>query len=545
MRRNILSIKPNEIVINIPNFKLVIMMNEISTFDFQKEKFDEIRQSKYGQDRPVVYLIQWKGEIYIGESINVYNRCKQHFDKPERRKLNKIHVVSDYEYNKSAALDIESWLIQYMAADWTYVLQNKSAWLQNHSYFEREKYQAKFEILREKLQQMQMAKRDLKEIRNSDLFKYSPYKTLTDEQIDIVREIIKKIMWNESGTIMVHWKPWTWKTILWIYLFKLLLETEETSHLKIWLVVPMTSLRSTIKKVFWSIKWLSGRMVIWPSDVVKEQYDILIVDESHRLKKRKNITNYKSFDDVNRKLWLDNSWHELDRIMSSSKHQILLYDENQSIRPSDISPDIFKELTKNEFTLTSQQRVEWWEIYIEYIDSIFNLTQENKIEVWDYDFKLFDSITEFKKAIINKNTEVKLSRIVAWYARPWASKKEKEAFDITIWSESFRRNSTNINRVNSPNAINEVWCIHTVQWYDLNYVWVIIWDEITYNPLTNQMEIKKDNYYDKNGKNWIEDPEELRRYIINIYKTLLTRWIKWTYMYVVDHDLRQYLSRFI
>ncbi len=45
-------------------------------------------------------------------------------------------------------------------------------------------------------------------------------------------------------------------------------------------------------------------MVIGPCDVVKEDYDILFVDESHRLSKRKNLTGYKSFDDTSRQLGL-------------------------------------------------------------------------------------------------------------------------------------------------------------------------------------------------------------------------------------------------
>ncbi len=66
----------------------------------------------------------------------------------------------------------------------------------------------------------------------------------------------------------------------------------------------MTSLRKTLKKVFRSIKGLSSSMVIGPSDVVNTDvpYDILLVDEAHRLKQRKNITNFQSFDNVNKKL---------------------------------------------------------------------------------------------------------------------------------------------------------------------------------------------------------------------------------------------------
>ena len=47
---------------------------------------------------------------------------------------------------------------------------------------------------------------------------------------------------------------------------------------------------------------------------------------------------------------------------------------------------------------------------------------------------------------------------------------------------------------------------------------------------------------DINGKRSIDDPKELERYIINIYKTLMTRGIKGTYLFIVDKELRAYFK---
>ena len=55
----------------------------------------------------------------------------------------------------------------------------------------------------------------------------------------------------------------------------------------------MTSLRTTLKKVFRNVKNLKSSMVLGPSDVIGKDYDILIVDEAHRLNRRVNITNMK------------------------------------------------------------------------------------------------------------------------------------------------------------------------------------------------------------------------------------------------------------
>lgn len=523
-------------------------MTTINSVPFTKEWFIQFKSFNHWYNWPVVYIIEDWDEAYIWETTNIYSRSNQHFSNENRRKLRNIHIISDDEYNKSATLDTESLLIQYMFADGSRKLQNWNGWLSNHNYFDRELYIAKFNELWKQLKEKSLVKHDLVQLKNSDVFKYSPYKALSEDQLQVVSELIEWIHEWGNKTYIINGKPGTWKTILAIYLAKSLIDDERTRHLKIWLVVPMTSLRSTISRVFSKIKWLKSSMVIWPSDVAKDlwkPYDILIVDESHRLKQRRNITNYKSFDDVNSKLWFDNSSTELDWILKCSKQQILLYDKNQSIRPSDVHMSYFKSLNAISYELKSQMRIEWGDEYMKFIERLFDLQHPWESNFKQYDFRLYESLEKMVSDIKEKENEIWLSRLVAWYAWPWASRDNSNYNDIQIWSVWLKWNSVTQDWVNSPNAINEVWCIHTVQWYDLNYVWVIIWPELTYNSREWQFWIIKEHYFDKNWWRGIEDSEELKNYIINIYKTLLTRWIKWCYVYCVDEDLRNFLQKYI
>ena len=61
--------------------------------------------------------------------------------------------------------------------------------------------------------------------------------------------------------------------------------------LKIGLVIPMDNLRTTLRKVFKHIKGLNSNMVLSPNDVAKskELYDLLIVDEAHRLNEKSGM----------------------------------------------------------------------------------------------------------------------------------------------------------------------------------------------------------------------------------------------------------------
>ncbi len=226
------------------------MEGKIKSFEFNRAGFDDIKRYHFGVNWPSVYLIQNSKEIYIGEAVNVFNRSRQHYESPERRKLDTIHLITDEDFNKSAALDIESLMIQYMLADGKFVLQNKASGLVDHNYYDKEKYRAKFEIVWEELRQMSLVENELIQIRNTNLFKYSPYKALTSDQLDISEEIIKRIKMGSVGPYMIKGGPGTGKTILATHLIKRLKEEEKLSGLKIGLVIPMTSLRGTLKDVF-------------------------------------------------------------------------------------------------------------------------------------------------------------------------------------------------------------------------------------------------------------------------------------------------------
>lgn len=519
-------------------------MSQIKTFKFDKNNFNEIKEYRFGKNWPVVYVLENGKDVYVGQAINAHRRLKQHSENSEKQilKLKTAHILSDEEFNVSATLDIESWLIQYMSADQIFTLHNKNGGLKNHNYYDRPKYKAKFEDIWKQFLDMGIAKSTLEDLKNTDLFKYSPYKSLTEDQLSVARKIFKDIKSGSSQTFIVSGKPGTGKTILATYLFKFLKEQEETKNFKIALVVPMTSLRKTIGKVFSKIKGLSAGMVIGPNDVARGGYDLVIVDEAHRLQRRKNIMGMGAYDNVNRLLNLPTEATNLDWIMKSSKHQIFFYDENQSIKPADVRKEDFKNLNAKHYTLSTQMRVEAGEEYIDFIEAFFDLKVPQKTNFGTYDLKIYDNVEEMVSDIKEKDKEHGLSRVVAGYAWPWHTRNGIQDYDIEIGNYKGVWNSTAIDWVNSKTAVNEVGCIHTVQGYDLNYVGVIIGPEFGYDPENKKFFVDREKYFDRNGRAGVHDPAELEQYIKNIYKTILTRGIRGTFVYICDDNLRLYLK---
>ncbi|MEZ7506056.1 DNA/RNA helicase domain-containing protein [Flavobacterium sp. Arc2] len=556
----------------------------IKKFDFDSSLVSEFNNIHYVKDLwPVVYILSDGNvnEAYVGETTDAYARMSSHLKNNIKNKLSAVHLISSERFNKSATLDIESNLIKYISGDGQYKLINGNIGLANHNYYQKkEVYWDIFKSIWDNLRSVGIAKHPIDYIDNSDLFKYSPYKTLTSEQKSGLLVIMKNLLDNRYKNIIIEGGAGTGKTILAIFLFKLLNTTNEDFNFeefgndefefmeivfqlkikypnpKMALVVPMSSFRTTLKKVFKNIKGLNANMVIGPAEIVKDTFDIVIVDESHRLRRRVNLGAYfRAFDVVCEKLQLDKyTCNELDWIMKQSESAVYFYDENQSIKPSDVKKEDFDKLKVNGLTkiehLKSQFRSKGGNDYVSYIDNLLKCKLDNSDTLFsskEYEFILFDSIEDIVNEIKSRDIENGLSRLVAGYSWPWMTNKKdaKQDYDIEIENTRLKWNSTNIDWVNSKNSRDEVGCIHTTQGYDLNYTGIIFGNEITYDKANNQIKILKENYYDVNGKQSIVDPEELKNFILNIYKTIMLRGIKGTYVYVCDKNLRNYFSQFI
>ena len=117
-------------------------------------------------------------------------------------------------------------------------------------------------------------------------------------------------------------------------------------------------------------------------------------------------------------------------------------------------------------------------------------------------------------------------------------------YDINIDGQKYIWNTSTSDWVNSPNSINEIGSIHTIQGFDLNYAGIIIGNDLKYDSINNKLYVDRNNYYDKNGKNTASE-EELLEYILNIYSTMCTRGMLGTYIYVCNKELKKYLLKYI
>ena len=558
---------------------------ELKTYSFDQTGCELAGMEHRGKNWPVVYLIHNNSEIYVGETNSFQNRFKQHLDNDERTSLTTISFVDDDEFNKSAVLDIEQNLIRLCSADGKFRLQNKNAGQSGmHDYFQRNEYEKKIPIIWNLLNKEKLTIHSYEELVNSNLFKYSPYTAPTDEQnevcFQVLEQILESLQNNQNATSIVYGSAGTGKTVVAINIVHTLInmklmnidveddENDKWKKLiaewkkyvsekklpKIAFVVPMQALRETLGQVFVDVGGDSlGNVVISPNDVVKDDYDVVVVDESHRLRKRKNLTNYAIFDENCRKMGMDkNTANELDWIVKKSRHRVLFYDPAQSVKSSDVSKDEYensiKETNKKTFLLSSQMRCRGGEHYIDYVKSVFNLSCYEKKQVLNYEIKVYNDDLEMVNDIKKKDNAVGLCRVVAGFAWEWKTKKmsqtqKQEYFDIEINGHEYLWNDFNAkNWILSPNAVNEIGCIHTSQGYDLNYVGIIFGREIEWNESQNQFDINLDLYFDKKVKD-ATPKDKVEEYIINAYKVMMTRGIKGCYMYACNPGMQKFLKK--
>ena len=560
---------------------------ELKRFPFNVDGCELSGNDSWGQNWSVVYMINNKKEMYVGETSSFQERFRQHLRNPERKKVfDIIRLVGDEDFHKSYVLDIEQRLIRLCSADGKFKLQNRSAGQSaEHLYPQKNDCEKKMREIWGLMSNEELTDHSYDELINTNIFKFSPYTVLTKEQNDVAYNILRQLLDdlenNRPGTSVVNGSAGTGKTIVALNIIFTIANIQRINHdvvfnskdkwqvlinewkkyvqkkgmPKIAFVVPMQSIRATLSEVVREIgDGMQRNLIVGPSDIVKKKYDIVFVDESHRLKKRKNIMEYKSFDSCCAKLGLDKSKaNQLDWIIKRCKHRVLFYDPLQSIKSADISPEEYKnslgldKLSKH--YLLSQMRCLGGNDYINYVKDAFGAKLTQKKVFGNFEIRVYDDVNKMVQDIKKKDISVGLCRTVAGFSWEWVTKKksldqirEKNLFDIKIGNYKYIWNTTDKNWILSPNAVNEIGCVHTTQGYDLNYVGIIFGEEINWNEKKGQIEVNLEKFFDKKVKA-ATSPTKVKEYIINAYRVMMTRGIKGCYMYACNPGMQKFLKK--
>ena len=298
-----------------------------------------------------------------------------------------------------------------------------------------------------------------------------------------------------------------------------------------------------------SVKHLFGGSGSY-TESVQNSMDVLIVDEAHRLRMKSGM--FKNLGESQTK-----------EIIHSSKLSVFFIDEAQKVTWSDVG-----EISRIKayaaklgadvemLELTSQFRCGGSDDYMAWLDDTLGLqnVQENYFSRDKFDFKIFESVNALHDEIRIKNRESNKARMVAGYCWNWVSKKSPSLFDIELdqgrykarWNLASYGNEWIIN----PKSVDEVGCIHTCQGLEVDYVGVIIGDDLAIqngklisNPNGRAKSDKSLNGYKGERK---ADPEradaKADELIRNTYRTLMSRGMKGCYVYFTNPEVRAYFE---
>ena len=184
---------------------------------------------------------------------------------------------------------------------------------------------------------------------------------------------------------------------------------------------------------------------------------------------------------MNRELGLPADATELDWIIHSSRMQLLFYDSDQSVRPSDITSDMFRQVLSSRsvsrLQLRSQLRCLGGDDYIRYVHDVLEtegtdlpvsgsasaVMHENPLP-WvrpsfeNYSMQFYNDLDMMMDEINRLNQKHGLCCAVAGYGWKWATKDEPADTalrDITV-GRGYIWNRTNTDWINSDRLSNEI-----------------------------------------------------------------------------------------
>ncbi len=280
----------------------------------------------------------------------------------------------------------------------------------------------------------------------------------------------------------------------------------------------------------------------------KDSMDVLIVDEAHRLRLKSGMFKNMGED-------------QAKEIIQTARTSVFFIDEAQKVTWSDVGEvSRIKGLAAKAgadveiLELVSQFRCGGSDDYLAWLDHILGVQDNpnNYFTKEGFDFQVMNSPEELHSLITQKNEINNKSRVVAGYCWNWLGKKDPRIFDIHIGDYQARWNLVSYGNdwIIDPNSVSEVGCIHTCQGLEVDYIGVIVGDDLKFengqlmtNPAARAKTDASLNGYKKELK---ENPIEARikadELIRNTYRTLMSRGMKGCYVYFTDKATSDYFK---
>jgi DUF2075 family protein len=288
------------------------------------------------------------------------------------------------------------------------------------------------------------------------------------------------------------------------------------------------------------------------SGIKRDAFDVLIVDEAHRLKLRSQYAK--------------GGVNQIREIIQAARTSVFFIDEAQKVTWKDIGEiSAIKEFAVaagaeiEELELTSQFRCGGSDDYMAWLDDALGIRVEpdSYFSAGKFDFKIVNSPTELHELIKEKNKVNNKSRVVAGYCWEWVSRKDKNKADIQFPEFKFEADWNLTEHggkwIIHQDSVKDIGCIHTCQGLELDYVGVIIGPDLIVSngklitdPAARAKSDKSLHGYKKAlAVEPISAEKKADEIIRNTYRTLMTRGMKGCYVYFTDQATADYFKELL
>lgn len=279
----------------------------------------------------------------------------------------------------------------------------------------------------------------------------------------------------------------------------------------------------------------------------KNEYDLLIVDEAHRLNERSGLFAHRGEN-------------QIKEIINAAKVSVFFIDEDQKVTTKDFGSvaEIKKQANLlnsqlfygEDYQLVSQFRCNGSDGYLAFLDDVLGIRKTANYDGFemDYDIKVYDDLTLMKENLSKLNEINNKTRIVAGYTYDWVTKKNPnvDEYDIVLGEFKAKWNFSNTKTwAIDESSFDEVGCIHTSQGLEFDYIGVIIGKDLIYrnNKVITDFTKRAKTDYSLRGIKTNENYQLADTIIRNTYKTLMSRGQKGCYVYCEDKELSNYLRK--
>jgi hypothetical protein len=375
---------------------------------------------------------------------------------------------------------------------------------------------------------------------------------LLDEQLVVFERILATVsrggQTRRKQVVLVHGGPGTGKSVIAINLLGELLRKGYNAH--------YATGSKAFTETLWELVGGRARPVLRYfnsyADADFESIDVLICDESHRIRETSN----SRFTPKARR----RSQSQLSEILNAAKVSVFFIDDKQVVRPNEIGSSSYirkvaADCDLSEYELEVQFRCAGSDGFVNWVDNTLGVARTANV-LWDgadgFDFRIIESPQALENEIRKRVSEGSTGRVAAGFCWPWSDPRSDGTLEEDVVIGDYRRpwdakpGNWKLARgipsaslwATDPNGIDQVGCIYNIQGFELDYVGVIWGKDLVYR-------------FDHGG--WVGNKQESADQVVkrskerfvdlvkNTYRVLLSRGLKGCFVHFLDRETERFI----